>query len=93
VRDLGYVDGRDYVLEERYADSVPERLPGIIAELQQLNVALFLSPGSPYAARIEKQSIKINGQKAHGRRAIVHPRQGHSIIADVVAEAEGCRAA
>jgi ABC-type uncharacterized transport system substrate-binding protein len=45
LRDLGYVDGRDYVLEERYADSVPERLPGIIAELQQLKVALFLSPG------------------------------------------------
>ena len=45
LRDLGYVDGRDYVLEERYADSVPERLPGIIAELQQLQVALFLSPG------------------------------------------------
>jgi putative ABC transport system substrate-binding protein len=45
LRDLGYVDGRDYVLEERYADSVPERLPGIIVELQQLGVALFLSPG------------------------------------------------
>jgi putative ABC transport system substrate-binding protein len=45
LRDLGYVDGRDYVLEERYADSVPERLPGIIAELQQLQVALILSPG------------------------------------------------
>jgi len=45
LRDLSYVDGRDYVLEERYADSVPERLAGIIAELQQLRVALFLSPG------------------------------------------------
>ena len=45
LRDLGYVDGRDYVLEERYAYSVPERLPAIIAELQQLQVALFLSPG------------------------------------------------
>jgi ABC-type uncharacterized transport system substrate-binding protein len=45
MRDLGYVEGRDYVLEERYADSRPERLPGIIAELLQLKVALFLSPG------------------------------------------------
>src|SRR5262252_3725722 len=45
LRDLGYVDGRDYLLEERYADSVLERLPGIIAELQELKVALFLSPG------------------------------------------------
>jgi len=45
MRDLGYMEGRDYVLEERYADSQPERLPGIIAELLQLKVALFLSPG------------------------------------------------
>ena len=45
LRDLGYVEGRDYVLEERYAESQPDRLPGIIAELQQLKVALFLSPG------------------------------------------------
>src|SRR6516165_7058356 len=45
LRDLGYVDGRDYVLEERYADSVPERLFCIIAELQQDLLALFLSPG------------------------------------------------
>lgn len=45
LRDLGYVEGRDYVLEERYAESQPDRLPGIVAELLQLKVALFLSPG------------------------------------------------
>jgi putative ABC transport system substrate-binding protein len=46
LSDLGYVDGRDYVLEERFADSKPEQLPGIIDELKQLEVALFLSPGA-----------------------------------------------
>ena len=45
LRDLGYMEGRDYVLEERYAESQPDRLPDIIAELLQLKVALFLSPG------------------------------------------------
>ena len=45
LRDLGYIEGNDYVLEERYAESQPDRLPGIIAELLQLKVALFLSPG------------------------------------------------
>jgi putative ABC transport system substrate-binding protein len=45
MRDLGYLEGRDYVLEERYAESQPDRLPAIIAELLQLKVALFLSPG------------------------------------------------
>jgi len=45
LHDLGYVEGRDFVLEERYADSQPDRLPQIISELIQLKVALFLSPG------------------------------------------------
>ena len=45
LRDLGYMEGRDYILEERYAESQPDRLPDIIAELLQLKVALFLSPG------------------------------------------------
>jgi putative ABC transport system substrate-binding protein len=45
LRDLGYVEGRDYVLEERYAESQPDRLPGIISELLKVQVALFLSPG------------------------------------------------
>jgi len=45
LRDLGYMEGRDYILEERYAESQPDRLPDIIAEMLQLKVALFLSPG------------------------------------------------
>ena len=45
LHDLGYAEGRDFVLEERYAESQPDRLPGIISELVRLNVALFLSPG------------------------------------------------
>jgi putative tryptophan/tyrosine transport system substrate-binding protein len=45
LRDLGYVEGRDYILEERYAESQPDRLPSIVAELLQLKVTLFLSPG------------------------------------------------
>jgi hypothetical protein len=39
LRDLGYVEGRDYVLEERYAESQPDRLSDVIAELLQLKVA------------------------------------------------------
>jgi hypothetical protein len=45
LHDLGYVEGRDFVLEERYAESQPDRLPQIVTELMRLNVALFLSPG------------------------------------------------
>jgi len=46
LRDLGYVEGRDFVLEERYADSQLDRLPSIVAELVELKVSLILSPGN-----------------------------------------------
>ena len=46
LRDLGYVEGRDFILEERYADSELDRLPKIVAELVQLKVSLILSPGN-----------------------------------------------
>src|SRR5436305_7774457 len=46
LRDLGYVEGRDFTLEERYADSQPERLAEIVAELVRLKVDLILSPGN-----------------------------------------------
>jgi putative ABC transport system substrate-binding protein len=45
LRDLGYVEGSDFVLVERYADSQPDRLPEIVAELVRLKVDAILSPG------------------------------------------------
>ena len=44
--DLSYVEGRDYVLDERYAASQLERLPAIVADLVALKVALILSAGN-----------------------------------------------
>ena len=46
LRDLGYTEGKDYVFEDRYADSDPGRLPAIFAELVGLKVDLILSPGN-----------------------------------------------
>jgi putative ABC transport system substrate-binding protein len=47
LHELGYAEGRDFILEDRYADSQPERLPAIVAELLRLKVDIFLSPGNP----------------------------------------------
>ena len=47
LHELGYAEGRDFILEDRYADFEPERLPAIVAELLRLKVDLFLSPGNP----------------------------------------------
>ena len=46
LRDLGYVEGRDFVLEERYADSQLDRLPEIVAELVELRASLILCAGN-----------------------------------------------
>jgi putative tryptophan/tyrosine transport system substrate-binding protein len=46
LRDLGYVEGRDFILEERYADSRLDRLPEIVAELVGLRVSLILCAGN-----------------------------------------------
>jgi putative ABC transport system substrate-binding protein len=57
MRDLGYVEGRDFDLAERYADGQLERLPVIADELVRLNPSLFVT-GSMPAAFAAKQASK-----------------------------------
>jgi ABC-type uncharacterized transport system substrate-binding protein len=45
LRDLGYVEGRNLVLEVRSADNRPERLPALATELAQLNVDVIVTKG------------------------------------------------
>jgi putative ABC transport system substrate-binding protein len=44
--DLGYVEGRNLVIEYRDAEGKPERLAAGAAELVALNVAVIVSPGT-----------------------------------------------
>jgi len=46
LQQLGYSEGRDFVIEERYAELELERLPNILAELIRSKVDLILSPGN-----------------------------------------------
>jgi putative ABC transport system substrate-binding protein len=45
LRDLGYVEGRDVVLDVRYAEGQFERLPALAAALVQANVDVIVSGG------------------------------------------------
>src|SRR5262245_22873344 len=38
MRDLGYVEGNDFIMEWRFAEGNYERIPGFAAELVQLKV-------------------------------------------------------
>jgi putative tryptophan/tyrosine transport system substrate-binding protein len=47
LRDLGYVEGRNIVIEYRYAGEKYERLPALAAELVRLKVDVIVSHGTP----------------------------------------------
>jgi putative ABC transport system substrate-binding protein len=54
LRDLGYVEGRNIVIEYRWAESNPERLKDLAAELVALKVDVIIThsfPGARTAAR------------------------------------------
>lgn len=55
LRDLGYVEGRNVIIEKRYAEGKLERLPGIVAELIGLKVDLLLT-GSTVSALAAKRA-------------------------------------
>jgi putative tryptophan/tyrosine transport system substrate-binding protein len=46
LRDLGYVEGKNIVVEWRDADGKPDRLPALAAELARLKVDVIVSSGS-----------------------------------------------
>jgi len=46
LRDLGYVEGKNIVLEYRFMAGQPERLPALAAELVRLPVDVLVTPGS-----------------------------------------------
>ena len=53
LRDNGYVEGRNVVIEARWADNQYDRLPAMAAELAQRQVALIVAFSTP-AARAAK---------------------------------------
>lgn len=58
LRDLGYVEGKNLVLEMRFADGKAERLPALAAELVQLKVDLIVTTDTQ-ATRAAKQATTV----------------------------------
>jgi putative tryptophan/tyrosine transport system substrate-binding protein len=61
LADLGYVEGRHYVIEARWAEGRLDRLPGMAADLVRAGVDVFVTPGPPAirAAREATTTIPI----------------------------------
>jgi putative ABC transport system substrate-binding protein len=61
LRELGYVEGKNIVIEYRYAEGKPDRYPGLAAELVRLKVDIILTagPGPTRAAKAVTSTIPI----------------------------------
>jgi putative ABC transport system substrate-binding protein len=57
LRDLGYLEGRNVVIEYRDAEGKVERFPALAAELVGLRVDVIVAPGTP-AALAAKQATR-----------------------------------
>ena len=55
LRALGYIEGRNLVVERRYADGKLDELPRLVADLLRARVDLIATVGTP-AARAAKQA-------------------------------------
>ena len=55
LRELGYADGKNFILEPRYAEGKLDRLPALVAELLAQKIDLLFAP-SGIAAQAAKKS-------------------------------------
>ena len=59
LRNLGYVDGRNLIIEYRSADGRAERFPDLAAELVRLKVDLIVTRGTPAAKAAKTVTERI----------------------------------
>ena len=62
LRELGYLEGKNIVIEYRWANGITERLPGLAAELLRLKVDIIVTSGgiqAVIAAKNATNSIPI----------------------------------
>jgi len=61
LAELGWIEGKNLVVERRYAENRPERLPELAAELVRLNVEVIVATGTlgPLAAKQATSTIPI----------------------------------
>jgi putative tryptophan/tyrosine transport system substrate-binding protein len=59
LRELGYIEGKTIIIEYRYAEGKPERLPELAEDLVRLKVELFVVPNDLTARAAKKATTTI----------------------------------
>jgi putative ABC transport system substrate-binding protein len=59
LRERGYVEGQDVVVEYRWAEGNYERFPGLIDELLRLKVDVIVTAGTPAALAVKRATTTV----------------------------------
>ncbi|MBM2806852.1 MAG: transporter substrate-binding protein [Deltaproteobacteria bacterium] len=59
LRELGYVEGKNIVIEWRHHDGKVDRLPALAAELVRLKVDIIITVGAPAARAAKEATVTI----------------------------------
>ena len=59
LREFGYVEGENIVIEDRYADGKFDRLPALAAELVRLKVDVIITAGPPVTRAVKEATATI----------------------------------
>ena len=60
LRELGYVEGKNIVIEYRYAEEKFDRLPALVAELVRLKVDVIVTGGPLSTRRAKEATVTIS---------------------------------
>src|SRR5947208_16026885 len=60
LRELGYIDGKNIVIEYRYAEGKEDRLPELATELVRLKVDAIFTAGTPALFALKQASKTIH---------------------------------
>jgi ABC-type uncharacterized transport system substrate-binding protein len=59
LRDLDYVEGRNILIEYRWAEGKYERFPALVAELIALKVDVIVTAGTPASLAVKKATTSV----------------------------------
>src|SRR5688500_1107292 len=59
LQELGYFEGKNIIVERRYADGRYEQLPALAAELIRLKIDVILAASTPVAQSAKKATSSI----------------------------------
>jgi putative tryptophan/tyrosine transport system substrate-binding protein len=59
LREIGYVEGENILIEDRYAEGKLDRLPALAAELVRLKVDVIITAGPPVTGAVKEATATI----------------------------------